>query len=223
MKKANLTLTKGLGVALLCVGANVAVAETVNVPATVSVNNAIDFQFTGTLDFGILRATADETLDECAILGMAATPATPTLVAVASGAGTLCTVAAGDAVIQSVGGTPTRPEFTVTGVTPFTNLVLTIDPTPITLVGAALPGDAATFSVGNFSVYRTSGITPGAVSLDGSGVGSLASDSAGNAAFRVGAQIATHVAAIDLTPVTGALNYQDGVAYSGSFDVEVTY
>ncbi len=208
MTKIN-NLTKGMAAALLLAGAGSAIAETLTVPATVSVNNAIDFQFTGSLNFGTLRATADATLDTCAILELPANPASP-VAAVASGAGTLCTAGAGTAVIQSVGGTPARPAFTIAAVAPFTTLNLTLPAANITLVGAAVPPGSANFTVGNFTAYRTSG-TPGAITT------TIATGSGGTAAFSVGAQIATHVAAIT-APV-----YQDGTPYSGTFDVTVAY
>ncbi|GAB2915771.1 hypothetical protein [Rheinheimera gaetbuli] len=202
-------LTKGLAAALVMASAGSAIAETVTVPATVSVNNAIDFQFTGALDFGILRATADATLDTCAILELPANPASA-VAAVASGAGTLCTAGAGTAVLQSVGGVIARPEFTIAGVAPFTNLVLTLPAASITLTAAAVPPGSANFTVGNFTAWRTSG-TPGAVTT------AISTTAAGTAAFTVGAQIATHVGAI-VGPV-----YQDSTPYTGSFDVEVAY
>jgi hypothetical protein len=207
--RINNKLTTALGAALVLAATGTAVAETLSVPATVSVNNAIDFQFTGSLDFGILRATADAALDTCAILELPANAASP-VAAVASGAGTLCTAGAGSAVIQSVGGTVARPSFTIAGVAPFTNLVLTLPAASITLTGAAVPPGSANFTVGNFTAYRTSG-TPGAVTT------AISTTAAGSAAFTVGAQIATHVQAIT-APV-----YQDGTPYTGNFDVTVAY
>jgi hypothetical protein len=52
-------LTKAMGIAFIAYGSNVALAETVSVPASVTVNNAIDFSFTGTLNFGEVRANHD--------------------------------------------------------------------------------------------------------------------------------------------------------------------
>ncbi|QBL09937.1 hypothetical protein E0Z06_10570 [Rheinheimera sp. D18] len=210
MMKLN-NITKSVTAALLVAVSSVVIAETVTVDATVTVNNAIDFQHTGTLDFGSLRATAGGGADMCAILTLSSDSAAPTLTAAASGATTLCTAGDTDSVIQSIGGVPARPEFTVSGVAAFTDLKLTL-PTATTLSAAGLPAGAATFSLGNFTAYRTSGIAPGPITTV------LATDNSGNAAFRVGAQIATHVAALG-----AGLNYQDGVAYKGTFDVTVEY
>ena len=200
-------LTKAIGTAALLVGASSALAETVTVPASVSVNNAIDFTFTGTLDFGTIRATADVDNTDCAVLSLPANPASP-IAAVASGGSSLC-VAAGDAVIQSVGGVPARPEFAIAGVAPFTNLTLTLPAAPITLE-ANLPAGSANFTVGNFTAYRTSG-TPGAITT------TIQTASDGIASFTMGAEIATHVAAI-VSPA-----YENGIPYEGTFDVTVAY
>ncbi|HEY7885069.1 MAG TPA: DUF4402 domain-containing protein [Cellvibrionaceae bacterium] len=200
-------LSKGVGAALLLVGASAALAETVTVPATVSVNNAIDFTFTGTLDFGEIRATASPTVDECAVLALPANPASP--LGASADPTQLCADGAGVAVIQSVGGTPARPVFTVAGVAPFSNLSLTLPAAPITL-SAALPPGSATFTVGEFTAYRTSG-TPGVITTV------IQANGTGDATFTVGAEIATHVAAI-VDPL-----YEDGIPYTGSFDVTVEY
>lgn len=203
-------LTKALGTAAILVGASSALAETVTVPASVTVNNAIDFTFTGELNFGEIRAIADGTDLTCASLALPANPASP-IANVAIASDTICTAGEGDAVIQSVGGTPSRPEFSVAGVAPFTNLDLTL-PTTITLA-ANLPAGSPSFTVGNFSAYRTSG-TPGAIST---GADNLATSSTGTVTFTVGAQLATHVGTITNTA------YEDAIPYEGTFDVTVAY
>lgn len=210
-------ITKSVAAALLVAVSSVVIAETVTVDATVTVNNAIDFQHTGTLDFGSLRATAGAGADVCAILTLSSVSAAPTLTAAASDAASLCTAGDTGSVLQSIGGVPARPEFTVSGVAAFTDLKLTLPTGVIELSATGLPAGAATFSVGNFTAYRTSGIAPGAITLT-SGVGTLATDNSGNAAFRVGAQIATYVEALG-----AGLNYQDGVPYKGTFEVTVGY
>lgn len=218
MKKCNHNLAKGLGVAVLLMGSSLALAETVSVPATVTVNNAIDFSFTGALDFGEVRATGDATIELCAGLTLAANPATPisaqVLPATCTGLGT--------AVMQAVGGTPARPVFTITGVAPFTNLDVTVPTTATGLNGlegvvdllAATGPDTPQFHLSAFTVYRTSG-TPGVVALT-AGVGTIQTTGAGDATFTVGATLGTHEGAVIGT------TYQD-LPYTGSFDVEVAY
>jgi len=218
MKQRNFNLVKGLSVAMLLIGSNMALAETVSVPATVTVNNAIDFSFTGTLNFGEIRATADATANECAGLTLAANPATPIGAQVQP---TSCT-GLGAAVMQAVGGTPARPVFTIAGVAPFTNLEVTVPTTPTTVNGdggvvdliAATGPDTPQFFLEAFTVYRTSG-TAAAVTLV-AGVGTIQTTGTGGATFTVGATLGTHEGAVVGT------TYQD-LAYSGSFDVEVAY
>lgn len=223
MKQLNQKVVKGLSVAMLLVGANAAMAaETLTVPATVSVNNAIDFTFTGTLDFGTLRATASGVANDCRIITMPANPASP-LAAVSSyppassDFTTICTVVAPTAAMAVVGGTPARPVFTLAGLAPFTTLKLTLPSgaaNVVDLVGALPPGSAQ-FSVGDFTAYKTS--TPAAAITLTAGAGTIQADGSGGATFTVGASIAS-----DSTVFAGE-NYQDGVPYAGAFDVTVSY
>lgn len=215
MKQRNQKLVKGLGVALLLVGANVATAETLTVPATVTVNNAIDFTFTGSLNFGTVRATAGDAAGECAILLLAAGAAAPTIAAGPAGADDLaaCATAATPAALQSVGGTPTRPIFALAGLAPFSSLVLTLPAAAVPLTGAGLPPGSSRFLVGNFTAHQTLGGSTGTITT------AITANSTGAAAFNVGAELAT-----DPVLVTGlGVGYQNDVIYSGSFDVTVNY
>lgn len=207
-------LTQAIATAALLVGASAAFAEEVTVPASVTVNNAIDFTFTGELNFGEIRAEAHAADDTCKILEMPANPA-GALASVTPAVGQLCELDGG--TLASVGGTPSRPEFTIAGVAPFTDLTLTMpDPaTPITLVAAVGP-DRAGFTVGNFSAYRTSG-TAGNITLDTDGIGEITTTAAGIATFTVGAQIATHVGILTDT------SYENDIPYEGEFIVTVEY
>jgi mannose/fructose-specific phosphotransferase system component IIA len=215
MKQRNKKLVTGLSAAMLLMGANVALAETRNVPATVTVNNAINFTFTGSLNFGQVRAKASPLVSECVGLVMSANPATAFA---AASAGTMFTAActgagtgANAAVVQAVGGTPARPVFTVAGVAPFTNLTLTLPTTAVNLTAATGP-NTAQFQLVDFTAYKTSG-TAGNVPTT---AGGLITDATGGAVFNVGATLIT-----DPTAVTTA-TYQD-LAYTGNFDVIVNY
>lgn len=210
MKKCNHNLAKGLGVAVLLMGSSLALAETVNVPATVTVNNAIDFTFTGSLNFGEVRATADATDLTCVGLTLAANPATPIGSQVTPAA---CSAGAGTAVMQAVGGTPERPVFTIAGVAPFTTMNLTVPTTNIDLTAATGPGTPQ-FFLSAFTAYKTSA-TAGAITIT-AGAGTIAVDATGGATFTVGATLGTHLGAGVSTA------YQD-LAYAGAFDVVVTY
>ncbi len=208
MKQRNQKLVTGLSAAMLLMGANVALAETVTVPATVTVNNAIDFTFTGTLDFGEVRANADSTAAECS--GIVLSPTSLILTAAPTSA--TCS-SAGTSVIQAVGGTVARPVFTIAGVAPFTTLNLTVPNTAINLTAATGPGTAQ-FQLINFAAQKTS--APAGVITITAGAGTFQTDAAGGAVFTVGATLIT-----DPTTPT-IVTYQD-LAYSGSFDVSVVY
>jgi hypothetical protein len=210
MKQRNQTMLKTLGVAMMLVGANAAMAETVTVPASVTVNNAIDFTFTGALDFGQVRATPAAAVDECAGLVMGLTNTTLTAATTGTGFDLLCTDT--DGALQSVGGTPTRPVFTIAGVAPFATLTLTL-PAPtvlaaVNLTAATGPGTPQ-FKLTDFTARKTSGT---AANIAGT---TFLTDADGGATFTVGATLITEVAA-----TTGT--YQDMV-YSGEFDVSVDY
>lgn len=208
MKQRNQKLVTGLSAAMLLMGANVALAETVTVPATVTVNNAIDFTFTGTLDFGEVRANGDSTAAECS--GIVLSPTSLVLTAAPTSA--TCS-SAGTSVIQAVGGTVARPVFTIAGVAPFTTLNLTVPNTAVDLTAATGPGTAQ-FQLINFTAQKTSA-PAGAITLV-AGAGTFQTDAVGGAVFTVGATLITDPG----TPTI--VTYQD-LAYAGSFDVSVTY
>lgn len=215
MKQRNQKLVTGLSAAMLLMGANVALAETVTVPATVTVNNAINFTFTGTLDFGQVRAKASPDANKCIGLQLPAGAGAAALVA-PTGTTTAYDIACTTKTdttnglsLQAVGGTPARPVFTIAGVAPFTNLKLTL-PGNRDLTAATGPGTAQ-FKLVDFTGYKTSG-TAGAVT----NVSGITTDAGGGATFNVGATLIT-----DSTGPTTS-NYQD-LAYTGSFDVIVTY
>jgi hypothetical protein len=210
MKKSNHKIVKGLSVAMLLMGANAVLAETVNVPASVTVNNAIDFTFTGSLDFGQVRATAAAAAGTCAGLVLGTTTTTLTAAAAGTGFALLCTTVGG--ALQSVGGTPARPVFTIAGVAPFATLTLTL-PAPtilaaVDLTAATGPGTPQ-FKLTDFTARKTSG-TPSTLTS------SVMTDADGGATFTVGATLINETAAIT------NVNYQD-LTYSGEFDVSVAY
>lgn len=208
MKKTTFKLAQGLSIAALGMCSSLALAETVTVPASVTVNNAIDLTFTGTLNFGEVRATADSTAAECAGLVLSPT----SLVLTAAPTSATCS-GTGTSVIQGVGGTVERPVFTVAGIAPFTTLNLTVPSVAVDLTAATGPGTAQ-FQLTNFTAHKTS--APIAAIAITAGAGSFPVDAAGGAVFTVGATLIT-----DPTAVT-TITYQD-LAYTGSFDVSVTY
>ncbi|MBT1065216.1 hypothetical protein KJY73_16620 [Bowmanella sp. Y26] len=207
-------IAKGLSAAMLLSAVGAVQAETVSVPATVSVDNTIGFALTGTLDFGTVRATPDSTSDECSGIVMPANPAS-SISAYAPGAGAPCITGAGDSEIQSVGGTPTRPQFDITGVAAFATLNVNVPSAAVNLTTTA-PAGSPGFQLIDFTAYKSSG-TPGAISLT-AGAGTISVDGTGAATFTVGATLITDPTAYTLTTAT-----YENAAYNGSFDVSVTY
>lgn len=210
MKQRNQKLATGLSAAMLLMGANVALAESVTVPATVTVNNAINFTFTGSLNFGQVRAVADATAAECIGLQIASSAA-PAALAAPTGTTAMYTAACtstGTSAMQAVGGTPARPVFTIAGVAPFTTLQLALPSAAVNLTAATGPGTAQ-FQLVDFTGFKTSG-TAGPVTT------TIAVDATGGATFNVGATLITD-------PTTPTITTYQDLAYTGSFNVAVTY
>lgn len=217
MKPTNVKLLKGLSAAALLAGANLAMAETVTIPATVTVNNAINFTSTGSLNFGTVRSIGDTTASECAGLTIpVSASATPPTAPVAASGGTYATTCtgAGSAVVQAVGGTPARPILTIAGVAPFTTLNLTVPNAAVDLTAASVPPGSAKFQVLDFTAVKTSG-TAALITLT-AGAGTFQTDAGGGATLQIGGTLITDPG----TPSTGT--YQD-LAYSGTFNVTVAY
>lgn len=212
-------VVRSLGAAALVATSGAAMAETLSVPATVTVDNTIDFQLTGSLDFGTLRGAADNTGTTCVGVTMPANPASALTTTLGTAAGTACTTGAGNAVLATVGGTPARPEFAVAGLAAFATLDVTVPVTTdetdgIEMALATPPPGAPVFQLHDFTVYQSSG-TPGTVALT-AGVGTLNANGTGDIVFNVGATIITDPG----TPT--ATEYQNA-AYTANFDVEVAY
>lgn len=216
MKQTTFKLAQGLGVATLLVGSNLAMAETLSVPATVNVDNAIDFTVVGTLDFGIVRANAASTAGNCRIIAMAAGAAAPAITSpTGTGTGHLtdCSATGAGAALQSVGGTLARPVFTVAGLAPFTALTLTLPTAAVSLTSSGLPAGSSGFLLGNFTAYQTVGNVTGAITT------TVTANNAGTATFNVGAQLATD----PVLPTGLGIVYQNDADYAGAFDVTVAY
>lgn len=206
MKQLNQKVVKGLSVAMLLMGANLAIAEVVSIPASVTVNNAIDLTFTGTLDFGEVRATADTTNELCSGLTLGTSSLALTTPAAAAPFSTACT-GPGTSALQSVGGTVARPSITIAGAAPFTTLDVIL-PTTANLTAPGAAG-APIFQLIGFTALKTSGTSaPVATNIQ--------TDGSGGAVFTVGATLITDPG------IPAILSYQDQ-AYEGTFDVTVEY
>lgn len=208
-KPANIACLSAL---FLATTAGIANAEVLNVPAKVTVDNTIDFTMTGELNFGTLRATADNSATKtCVGITLPADANASINSTLGTDAGTACATGAGNAVLQSVGGSIERPKFKVAGLAPFTKLKLTLPSSGGEMSLSPQPPGSSVFQLHDFTGYQTSG-TPGAVSASTG----IVADTNGDIEFTVGATIIT-----DPTN-TATADYQNA-EYAGAFDVEVTY
>lgn len=202
-------ITKILGATFVLVSStNALAAETATATATVTVLNAFTFTADTTLDFGTLRATsaavASGAGDNIATLVMSANPAAPAAI------GTTVNAAA---ITVLTAGTPAN--FSVSGVAPFAALTITLPIVESVMTGAALPGTSSNFTVNTFTAFITSGGNTGTAYAT---AGDLQATNAGAVTFSVGATLSTDDAGAAITQ-----QYQDSLAYTGTFDVIVDY
>ena len=219
-------ITKILGATLVLVASNAALAEDLTISSTATVDNTIDFTVLGTLDFGTLRATAAVAADNCAVLVLPADATADISSALVSGseANELCQGALGstnDMVVQSVGGTIVRPEFTVAGLAEFTTLTITVPERPINnddiyLSQGGDPTGAAVLEMVDFTIYQTNA-TPADIPVT-AGDADITSDATGDITFTLGATLVTDVAG-----TTSAVSQYVNQPYTGNFDVSVNY
>lgn len=212
MKKRN-QLTQAAVLAVAAVASvNATAQETASVQSTVTVDNSIDFTATGTLNFGTIRATGDNTAGNCSYLTLIANPT-------AAGASTLSTATAtdsnancpsnavGNSSMLAIGGTLERPVFTISGLPGFTTLTVTL-PEEVALE-APLGTTAAKFYLRDFVGYKNSGITGPVTTSITTGVAGTPTT------FLLGATLAT-----DHNAYTG-VGYQDNIPYTGTIEVTV--
>lgn len=206
------TLKIGLAATLLAM-TSAATATTVSVPASATVDNAIDLTFTGALGFGTIRATASTTNTECTGLVLSADPSVTSLVAATTETQFAAACAsAGGSAIASIDGAITRPEFTITGVPAFQQLNFAA-PAVSTLELTGNPATASVFELVDFTAFQTNATPAAAVTF---GATALTADVNGEVTFTMGAVLATESTGAGLTA------YQDA-SYSGTFDVTVIY
>jgi hypothetical protein len=198
-------ITKILGVTFVLASSSVIAEETATGTSTVEVLNAFSFVADTTLDFGTIRAAADST----AAADVATLVMSPDPLAVAA-TGTSVNLAE---ITVLTAGTPA--EFTVSGVSNFANLTITLPVVETVMTASGLPGTAANFSINTFTAYITSG---GNINTAYASAGDLQADNTGTATFNVGATLSTDDGAAAITQA-----YQDGIAYEGTFDVIVDY
>lgn len=217
MKLLNKTIVKALaGSALLSVAGSTLATE-VTVQASTTVDNAIDLTVAGTLNFGTVRAVVGSADGDCAGLTLPAEDGQPLEAASGGDFGTDCTPA--DAVLIAVDNAVERPEFTVAGLAPFTNVTLSAinggsdGELEITGAPSSIPG----FLLRDWTAYQSSGFSPAAIDL--TTTGNISADSNGEIIFTVGATLQTPT-----NPSTDGITavYQEET-HEGEFTVEVVY
>ncbi|NDV91716.1 hypothetical protein GTH32_11025 [Alteromonas sp. 345S023] len=218
MKLLNKMIVKALaGSALLSVAGSTLATE-VTVQASTTVDNAIDLTVAGTLNFGTVRAVVGSADGDCAGLTLPAEDGQP-LEAASGTAFTAACTAPSDAVLIAVDNSVERPEFTVAGLAPFTNVTLSAinGGTDGRLEITGAPSTIPWFVLTDWTAYQSSGFSPAAIDL--TTTGNIAADSNGEIVFTVGATLQTAA-----TPTTDGITaaYQEE-AHEGEFTVEVVY
>ncbi len=188
-----------IGSILFAGASSLALAETVNTTATVTVQNAFNLLEATPFDLGTIRATADPAGTETATVLVPADGSSPT--AATSGAPA--------AVSILTAGSPAT--YTIDSAAGFTSLTLTLPGAPIAVAAGAAPPGTPAFTLGTFTGYITSGPNSGTAYA----ASNLQTDATGAVSFAVGATLTT-----DATVTTAP--YIDG-AYTGTFPVIVVY
>lgn len=216
MKLLNKMVVKALaGSALLSVAGSTLATE-VTVQASTTVDNAIDLTVAGTLNFGTVRAVVGSATGDCAGLTLPAEDGQPLEAASGTDFTAACT-AQSDAVLIAVDNAVERPEFTVAGLAPFTNVTLSAinGGTDGRLEITGAPSTIPWFVLTDWTAFQSSGFSPAAIDL--TTTGNISADSAGEIVFTVGATLQTPATTAGITGV-----YQEE-AHEGEFTVEVVY
>lgn len=223
MKKRN-QVTQAAVIAVAAVSSMSALAqETLTVQSTVTIDNSIDFAVVGNLDFGTLRAQANSDAGDCRGLYLAPSPSVTALAA--PSATTSANYAAdcptgsqtSNSTLQAIGGTLTRPVFTINGVANFSNMNITVPSGQVALAAPLAPG-AAEFILSDFKAWKITGggTVNQDIPIDASGKGIIQANGSGTASFSLGATIRTD------DNFTGQ-NYENNIAYVGDISVTVSY
>lgn len=205
-------ITKILGATFVLVSANASALETVNGTASATVSNAFTFVENNGIDFGTIRATQETVASGTNV-------ATLSLYADAS-----TTVVTSEAAVIGILGTPAVASFSVSGVSPFTNLDVTFPAAVTTLTADSgapnsssftIPAnvdDDGTFDNGGWSIASGGSL----VTVVTGAVATITSDVAGAVDFEVGAELTTVATNI------GTDQYIDDT-YSATYTITVDY
>lgn len=197
-----------LAVAVAAGSTAVFAQQSLNTTATVTVQNAFNFNETTALGFGTLRVATDVAGTNVASIVVPADGSAPS--ASSTGANASATVL--------TAGTPAA--YTIDSAAPFTNLTITFPTTDISLTAASAPPGSPDFvlQASSFNAQITSGPNNG--SAYNTGTPNLQTDVTGAVSFNVGALIHTTSGAAAAAGVTS--QYIDS-AYTGSYQLTVAY
>jgi hypothetical protein len=202
-------ITKILGATFVLVSSNAALAATAPGTVSVTVQNTFNLTESQVLDFGIIRASNDNT-DAANFASLVITPngtATPTITATEAVTGSA-------AAISSL-GTPTMAIFTVDSAAPFTDLIVSY-PEDFTLTTTGVPAGAAKF---NILKANWNGIVVGGTN-DGDSISdqdTMQTDNLGGVVLQVGASLDT-----DILAGLATSGYVDQ-AYTGTYTMTIEY
>ena len=184
-------------VAATCTASAIA-AESVTSTATVVVQNAFVLTENQALNFGTIRAKADTSGST-----------TASLIIPADGSAHSVTRTGTEAqsnIIEITAGAPAT--YSVSSAAPLTNLTITL---PTTAIALTNNNSVASFTMGSFGAYITSGANSGSAYS----ASNLQTDANGAVNFSVGATLTTDGS-------TPAADYTDGT-FTGTYTITVSY
>lgn len=197
-------ITKILGVTFVLAASNTVYASTAPATATATVQNAFTLTEDTALDFGTVRATADNT----GALNIAAI--------ILAADGSVTTSAVGNASLTQL-SPGSVGQFSVSGAAAFTDLVITFPP-DFTLTAAVAPPGSPIFDVlaADWVAIVRGGVNDGVAYNAAVGSENLQTDNTGAVSFDAGTSLKT-----DAT-VGSTGNYIDDV-YNGTYTMTVDY
>lgn len=184
-------------VAATCTASAIA-AESVTSTATVVVQNAFVLTENQALNFGTIRAKADTSGSTTASLIIPADGSAHSV----TRTGTI----AQSNIIEITAGAPAT--YSVSSAAPLTNLTITL---PTTAIALTNNNSVASFTMGSFGAYITSGANSGSAYS----ASNLQTDANGAVNFSVGATLTTDGS-------TPAADYTDGT-FTGTYTITVSY
>lgn len=184
-------------VAATCTASAIA-AESVTSTATVVVQNAFVLTENQALNFGTIRAKADTSGSTTASLIIPADGSAHSV--------TRTGAVAQSNIIEITAGAPAT--YSVSSAAPLTNLTITL---PTTAIALTNNNSVASFTMGSFGAYITSGANSGSAYS----ASNLQTDANGAVNFSVGATLTTDGS-------TPAADYTDGT-FTGTYTITVSY